>query len=818
MILRRDRVHQSGTSNLTGRISRRASQEASSQADSTMNGSLNSSQIKSCRTTSVKTRTSVDTIQEKTTRIAPLPIVLTQQFYEQEGKSPIKKVLIGNPRLAHLEEVEKGRPVFVGDSSINQVKSRAKSQDSQSQKEIKSKTDTRREESSIASNILNARTLKANVDIEKIQEAKRAIRKKYLNKKDLNKIYQTWNENTQGEISVDNIYHLTQKLGLNLNYDEARVLVATANKNNSDTLGHTGFLNLLQGKNDTSTIDFNALAANLGNDYLTKREQAEKELGSELNKDSQKQFKEIKRANQAQLVLKNRLRDLKKAFEENDTNQTGVLNLENFQEAIKKLRISDTVICDQDIQDIYEKSKGENSKIEISSFLDNLKNFSIDYKSIIFENQPKNKIERSSVKAPKVVDLRDLSFNQIENIHTKSKNVGKVIQKLFPTKKDFTHYFENIMNLSKDEIENLHLSRPQFKDMVDNLFNKFDVKYLNPSDFEGLLTSVLYNKKGYTNFNEITNTIYDEDIHKFTEKVQSKRHGPAPHDASHSLRSKSEERVDSNSIFQETRQASLPPLRESGPRGFNKKSQFKNLLSNLDAKVFLGKKSALEAFREFDLDNDGYVSHKDIIEKIERKNLLQSEDIPRLLEYIDPENKGYVDFSDFSKKIRPNMANTNEDGSTSEKTALGFNKPDFDQEKMSVAWVRKIIEKTKKSFEASPNIENLKRVTRRGSNPPWKNTFLNFQPDSNTSMFVTEKERLNKHHLASTSFQLEEKERQKVVHEKKLENLRAKQDAFRAKLDHQASVLDQKDKDMLKLKYFRLTSYERTAKLRSGFN
>jgi len=788
----------------------------SSQADSTMNNSLNSSQVKSCRTASIKTRTSVDTIQEKTTRIAPLPIALTQQFYEQEGKSSIKKVLIGNPRLGHLEEVEKGKPVFVGDSSINQVKSRAKSPDSKSQKEIES---TKRQERSIVQNILDAGSLKANVDIEKIKEAKSAIRKKYLNKKDLNKIYQTWNENGEGEISVDNIYHLTKKLGLNLNYDEARVLVATANKNNSDTLGHTGFLNLLQGKDDSSTIDFNTLAANLGNDYLTKREQAEKERGSELNEESQRQFKQIKRANQAKLVLKNRLRDLKKAFEENDNNHTGVLNFENFQEAVRKLRISDTVLCNQDIQDIYEKTKGENSKVEISSFLDNLNNFALDYKSIIFENEPKNNTGRSSVKGPKAVDLRDLSFNQIENIHNKSKNVGKVIQKLFPTKKDFTQYFENTMNLSKDDVENLHLSRPQLKDMVDNLFNKFDVKYLNPGDFEGLLTSVLYNKKGYTNFNEITNTIYDEDIHKFTEKVQSKRHGPAPHNGSHSLRSKSEERVHSNSIFQdsfqEARQGSLPPLKQSG---FNKKSQFKNLLLNLEAKVFLGKKSALEAFREFDIDNDGYVSHKDIIEKIESKNLLQSEDIPRLLEYIDPQNKGYVDFSDFSKKIRPNMANVNEDGSSSEKTVLGFNKPDFDQEKMSVAWVRKIIEKTKKSFEASPNMENLKRVTRRGSNPPWKNTFLNFQADSNTSMFVTEKERFNKHHLASTSFQLEEKERKKAVHEKKLESLRAKQDAFRAKLDHQVSMLDQRDQDMLKLKYFRLTSYERNAKLRSGFN
>ena len=765
---------------------------------------------------------------------------MTQQFYQQEGKSTIKKTLIGNPRPSYLEEADRDKPAFLGDSPIGQRKARTRNEKSnlspesvflqlltQIENDSKDKEKSiKHQERAVLSASFDATTFRENVNFEKIQEATKVIRKKYANKKDLTKIYQTWNENSQGEISIDNIYNMSKKLGINLNYDEARVLLATANKNESETLGYTGFVNLLYGKDDKQTVDLNSLAGSLGNDYSVRREKAERERSKASNQEeAQKQAKEIKRANQVQLVFKNRVKDLKRVFEENDTNNTGLLNFEDFQEAVRKLRISDTVLCEQDIQEIYEKNKGENSKIEINSFLENLKNFNYDYQKADKEL----KSFQTPPKGPKIMDCRDLSFNQIENVHTKSRNVGKVIQKLFPTKADFTRYLEQTMNLSKDEVENLHVSKPQFNEIVDSLFNKFDVKYLTPGDFQGFLTSVLYNKNGYTNFNEITNTIYNEDIHKFTEKVQRKRHGPAPHNEQHSLRSKSEERVHTNTVrdsseFEEARQGSLPPLKQSTTAGFKKlrfKDNLSHLLSDLDSKVFLSKKSALEAFRDFDIDNDGYVSHQDIITKIEGKNLIQSEDIPRLLEYIDPENKGYVDFKDFSSKIRPNMANR----FNKEKSVVSFDKPDFEQERKSVSWVRKIIESTKKSLEATPTSklpiflillnshiggsEVLKRVTRRGSNPPWKNTFLNFQSDSNTSMFISEKERFSKHPLASVSFQLEEKEKQRNLHEKKLENLRAKQDAFRAKLDHESSRLEQKDQEMLKLKYFRLTTYER---------
>ena len=109
-------------------------------------------------------------------------------------------------------------------------------------------------------------TLKNNVDLEKVREIRRALRRRYATRKNLAKIYASWDEDHTGYISTDNVYTMMKRLGLNVNFDEARVLIASANKSGSGDLSLDEFLDLIYNHDDALNINFDVLASKLGGD------------------------------------------------------------------------------------------------------------------------------------------------------------------------------------------------------------------------------------------------------------------------------------------------------------------------------------------------------------------------------------------------------------------------------------------------------------------------------------------------------------------------------------------------------------------------
>ena len=220
-------------------------------------------------------------------------------------------------------------------------------------------------------------------------------------------------------------------------------------------------------------------------------------------------------------MLKNRRNDLALTFLELDPKKTGFTNLEEFEKVIQKLGISESILTTQDIKNLYEKNKFDSVKLSYTDFLDSLKEFKLEYDQEYKEFESSKKKRDSSIfqtnqdpttkidKTPKIYDCRDLPINLIQNVYSKSKKVGRAIQRFFPNKDDFCQYLTNSMNIPKEDVEKLHVSQGEFKNMVDKLFKKFDVNYLDNRDFEGFLSSVLYNKNGYTNYKEISKTIYE---------------------------------------------------------------------------------------------------------------------------------------------------------------------------------------------------------------------------------------------------------------------------------------------------------------------
>ena len=55
------------------------------------------------------------------------------------------------------------------------------------------------------------------------------------------------------------MFNLVNRLGININIDEAKVLVASANKNKNDDLGLDEFLELIFSDNEALNVDLDSI-------------------------------------------------------------------------------------------------------------------------------------------------------------------------------------------------------------------------------------------------------------------------------------------------------------------------------------------------------------------------------------------------------------------------------------------------------------------------------------------------------------------------------------------------------------------------------
>lgn len=101
----------------------------------------------------------------------------------------------------------------------------------------------------------NKNTLEGLVNLEKVKEVRRAIRRRYANRKNFKKIFSYWDEDSQGTLSVKNVFNMVRKMGININQYEAQVLVASADRNGNGQLTLDEFLDLIFNDNSMLNVD-----------------------------------------------------------------------------------------------------------------------------------------------------------------------------------------------------------------------------------------------------------------------------------------------------------------------------------------------------------------------------------------------------------------------------------------------------------------------------------------------------------------------------------------------------------------------------------
>ena len=254
-----------------------------------------------------------------------------------------------------------------------------------------------------------------------------------------------------------------------------------------------------------------------------------------------------------------------------------------------------------------------------------------------------------------ISDNQKIPVSKLISSRERANKVFRALYKYIPSQKAFEENLNNFLASKETTLlkENL-INKNQLKDYISDFFESKTSERLDKGDLEGFLTNFIYNKHGETNLKEIPTLIYEEEDRDYYKKLGYRCNGPPP-----SLQNKK------NDEFFDAYKEIEPVANQTNVEFHHKSSTNKNLdkiLKKIEDRFFIGSTTALNVFRIFDSDNDGYVSQDNLIKKIKELSLINNDEIPYFLNYLDPQQKGFLDFHEFSEKIRPNALQTDEMG------------------------------------------------------------------------------------------------------------------------------------------------------------
>jgi len=229
--------------------------------------------------------------------------------------------------------------------------------------------------------------------------------------------------------------------------------------------------------------------------------------------------KNLKHKNQVYLVLKNKFNDVAKSIIQVDHDKHKWINFHSFELAMKRLGISENAFSDKDIREIFDKYKTKEGRFFYKNFLEELRAFEFNYSQEYQEELPKKLQKHNSLpvlntdltlkEKYNVVDCRDISYTMTDSFFNKTKKIGRTLVRYLPKKDDLKAYFAHVLKVSPGDVENMQISRKQFIEVFDTMSNKFKLDTLTKRDFEGFFSSILCNKLGYTDFAQISHTLYE---------------------------------------------------------------------------------------------------------------------------------------------------------------------------------------------------------------------------------------------------------------------------------------------------------------------
>ena len=391
-------------------------------------------------------------------------------FYKKNKISLNRRSFFNNERVANLDESFKGKEIFNGDSmNIAEImrirkgkhcyklpyKSKEhkkanfsledrKIQEEKIEKLIKDKkkeNNTATQETQLVK--INLYKDKENtVNLKKIKEIRDALRRRYGNRKNLSKAFKLWAATNYHTITVDDAYKMINSLYIPINYDEARLFIASASNLGNDYLNFEEFSNLIHDPIEMNFENDNKEILNNENDIEKIKNnliEMSKQKYDSINIEKLKDFI----SERISLLNKNikKLSEEKYSFKKDDIPGKNIdINLIDFNKFLKgilDLRPSDHFGKEEYIKKIFDEYKNEEGLLDMKYFGEKL-----------YENNTKEfmtKFKNKNIDICK--EQYNFKFNKLNNFLKENKDKLK------------SFYFQK-----KKDLDNQILERKNYKD------------------------------------------------------------------------------------------------------------------------------------------------------------------------------------------------------------------------------------------------------------------------------------------------------------------------------------------------------------------
>ena len=328
----------------------------------------------------------------------------TAQFYKNNNIKINTKAFKNIERARNLEETYKGKDVFNGDSMnvaeimrqrkgktidekniVNKLISFGPEEEKQRIKKVeKLSKDKKRINKNVIQETQLVRmniphTMDNIINIKKIQEIRQALRRRYGNRRNINKIFQQWARTFPNKITVYDAYKMINSLCIPINYNETKVFIASGSDFGNEYLNLEEFSNLIFNENEK----FNSGPYKISSEKVLFEEKDENNLKNKITANN----KDIKDENNLEILknfisqriitLNKNIKELNKekySFLDNNQINTNLnkCTYDKFLKGILSLKPSETFCKEEYIKHIFNEYKDKDNLIDMRLFCENV--------------------------------------------------------------------------------------------------------------------------------------------------------------------------------------------------------------------------------------------------------------------------------------------------------------------------------------------------------------------------------------------------------------------------------------------------------------
>ena len=421
----------------------------------------------------------------------------TAQFYQKNKILLNTKTFINTERVANLEETFKGKDVFNGDSTniadIMRFRKTKKfdnktiirnsykepfSLEERKIQEEKIKNLAKEKKSLNKNAIQETQLVKINtfidkgdtvINLKKIEEVRETLRRRYGNRKKINKIFQQWAKTFPNKITVYDAYKMINALSIPINYNETKAFIASGSNSGNEYLTLQEFSNLIY---EPSKMCYDEEKKYLIDQNDQKKFEENIISNNNIKSDERNMSKLKDFISQRIFVLIKSLKELSKekysftnTSEFKNNPQLNKVDYNKFKNGILSLRPSDNFGKEEYIKKLFDEYKGKDGLIDMQYFNENIfeknsKEFMTKQKDKFIEiskeqyEEKKNKLQNyikeneNKVKSlffQKKVDLDEQIIQKkkiLKNINN-NNNFEKHVNSTTPSTQWLHHIYDN---------------------------------------------------------------------------------------------------------------------------------------------------------------------------------------------------------------------------------------------------------------------------------------------------------------------------------------------------------------------------------------